>query len=229
MFTAVILAVSLAAGCVRRDEALENLYFELSSLIDNPTAERSENLREVISFNVYINGEMFEQTFSEEGDDNVYKYQSAVIARNCHKSFYLEDSGLKETLKTGEYYKITGRIGGSVRYTEDNKVHYILEIFAEDTEILKEYNAECEEGRIFEVRSGSSSGKFCFTGAHCTKDSEGDLIILYYTFENTGSEDAAPMIERFEIRQNNNLLEVVNSVPYEADPDAYPSGGTAAA
>ena len=228
LFTAVIFAVSLAAGCAKSETALEDMYFELSRLIDNPTAERAEILSGEITFNVYVTGEMFEQTFSDEGDDNVYKYQPAMIARNYINSFYLEVSGLKEPLKMGEYYKIKGRAGGSVSYTADNKVYHILEIFAEDAEILKEYNIEFETDKIFEVRSGSSFGKFYFKGAHYGKDSEGDLIILYYTFENLGSAEAAPMIERFEISQNKILLESVNSVPDEADPSAYPSGGTAA-
>ena len=85
-----------------------------------------------ISFSVYVCEEMSELTFRDEGDDKAHKYQSGMISRSSRQLFYLEVSSLAEPLEKEEYCRITGRIGGSISCTENNKMYYIPEIYAED-------------------------------------------------------------------------------------------------
>ena len=163
----------------------DEVYAELSSLISNPS--KSTDMDGEVSFVGYIDSEPFEQTFKDEGD-KVYTYQAVYICRNMKEPIFIDVTDIKDRLPEESYAKITGKVAGSVYWIEDNKQKEVVDFKVSKIEPFTISEEEPNTENKLELKSGSYSGTFEFVGAHRSKDSFGDVVVLYFNFTNTAPD-----------------------------------------
>ena len=198
MLNNIVNTVNEAAkGTTKTDE---EIYSALSSLVSNPTG--STTLEGTVTFVGYISSDPFEESFDDE--DKVYKYQTVYIARNTDAPIYLDVTDIKEPLPAESYAKITGKVVGNVYWTVDNKRKEVLDFHAEKVESFTKSEAEPDTTNKLDLKSSSNSGTFKFVGAHHSKDSFKDVIVLYFNFTNNAPDT------NVKLNQANNLLGAVD-------------------
>jgi len=170
----------------------EEMYSELNRLIKNTDA--STKLTGDFTFVAILYDEAEEIEFEEE-DEAPGMYHSAGISRNWDDYFLLDVTNIDGDFHSGDIVKITGQTDGTIYWTEDNKQIEVLAIKASKME--KYEPEEVEEVVSFEIDIDGNTIEFI--GAHKTKDTFGEAIVVYFNFKNNGSNDATPNFSDFYV------------------------------
>jgi hypothetical protein len=171
----------------------EALYSDLSASVSDP--DRDSSIDGKLTFTCYVYGEPFEEEFEEEpGVKHIF--QEAYIARN-DDYFLLNVKDLKESLKPDSYYTITGKLNGTVYWTEDSEKVTALDVLATDAKPFTPKKDKANTGSS--VTADGNTYKFL--GAHKSEYQLGDCVVVYFDFKNNGSNEAAPRISDFPIYQ----------------------------
>ena len=160
----------------------DEVYEKLSSLAANPAGKT--DLTGSITFTVYIASEPTEQTF---GDDTIYLYQAVYISRS-DDVIYLDVTGIDTKLPEDSYATVTGKVNGSISWTEDNKKVEVLDVKATKMEAFTPSEEDPNTENYLQLKSGTYAGNYEFVGAHFSKTSFDDVIVLYFNFTNTAPD-----------------------------------------
>ena len=166
----------------------DKVYYELSRLINSPTAT-SEIDNKTVSFVAYIATETFEETFT--GEDKVYTYQLAYISRNT-EPFYLDVTDV-DAPEQGTYVTVTGTVTGSVYWVEDNQQEEILDFHAKTVEPFEVPEVEPDYENLLTLVDGTTKGSIEFLGAHRSKNSFNDLVVVYLEYTNNSESSITEM------------------------------------
>jgi len=165
----------------------EDIYASLKSLISNPDGDT--DLTGSFTFIACILSEPFEQTFDDS--DKVYMYQEVYISREINKTFYVDITDIKNPLPANSYATITGTVSGSIYWTEDNKQVKVLDIHATKMVEYKISDKKSNTSNKISLKEGTYSGDLEFVGAHYSKTSFNNVVVLYIKFTNTASDSPA--------------------------------------
>jgi len=224
---AIILCITLAlCGCDALLPAAspEEVYSKLDSLVSNP--DGSTDLNGSVTFVAYIASEPFEETFT--GEEKVYTYQVAYISRNDRKPIYLDITDIDTVLPADSYASITGTVTGNVYWTADNKQEKVLDFHATNMEAFSVPETEPSTVNKLDLADSPYSGTFEFVGAHYSKNSFNDVIVLYFNFTNTAPESNVKisgisiLLDRMYISVGEQYITNASSAfkPEELDPGA---------
>jgi len=199
----------------------EDVYSELDTLVNSP--DRTTNLTGSFTFVAYIACEPFEQ----ELEGTTYMYQEVYISRNLQNSIYLDVTGITETLPENSYATITGKINGSIYWTEDNKKVEVLDIKASKMAAFTPSEDEPNTENNLQLSRLSTKGTYEFVGAHRAKSSFEDVIVLYFNYTNTGADtntkinDVDYMLtKKADIYHGDSKLKTTSQSAKELDPNA---------
>jgi len=157
-----------------------DMYSELSYIIDHP--DGNTKLSGTITFSAWLSSETFEQTFT--GEDKVYLYQLGYISRYTDKPIYFDVTDLATTLPEDAYATVTGEIVGTVYWTEDNKQVEVLDFHVDKMVEFTLPESNPDTTNKLNVIDGTRNGTFSFVGAHYSKTSFDDVVVVYFNYTN---------------------------------------------
>ena len=172
------------------------LYSELSSLISNPDSKT--DLTGKFTFAVYVAEEAQEVEFDDEPGVK-HQYQAAFISRS-EKYFMLDVKDLDKPLEPDSYYSVTGKLNGSVYWTENNKKVSALDISATGAKPFVPDNDKVNTG------PGYADGlvSYTFLGAHYTEVMVSrKAVVVYFDFKNESDDSTSPNLSRLGFYQGN--------------------------
>lgn len=226
-FVLILVLAMLATGCTPFDgESIgglfggasanlseEEIYSELDYLIGNPKSTGSSELDGQFTFIAYLIDDAEPITFSEHDEG---MYHAACISRRYEDYFFLEVGDIETTFSAGDIVKITGELNGTIYWTEDNAQVDVLDIKASSMESYEPPDITANHSSTIAVDGNGIE----FLGAHWTRDSFNDVIVVYFTFTNNGSIDAAPSFSDFYIEYNDEDLSKSMFSLDDVDPSA---------
>ncbi|MDR2501965.1 MAG: hypothetical protein LBC78_01805 [Oscillospiraceae bacterium] len=184
-----------SGGSLSQDE----IYRNLDMLVSSPSSQTNNPINgKTITFTAYIHTEPFEESFEEEDGD--YRYQVADISRSVDSAngFYLEVSDIAETPAVGDIVVVTGKINGTVFWTEDGERVEVLDVKASKIEPLTASEPTADTTSPFDYSNWLSAGTYTVKGAHYVEDVFGDkYVAVYVDFKNTYTKDCAPQFSEF--------------------------------
>ena len=201
-----------------------NVYEELSRLAGSPT--NSTDLSSV-KFVAEIASEPFELTIEEEK----HMYQEVYICRAYDDPIFVNVNSIETPPAAGTYATITGRLDGSIYWTENNKREEVLDIRATAMEAFTVSESEPSTANKLSMKDGTYAGDIEFVGAHYSKNTFGSVIVVYYNFTNTAAETnvkfngSSYMLGQFDVYHGDMFTESSNAfAPDELDSAALKAG-----
>lgn len=158
-----------------------DMYSALTYAIDNPD-NSSTTLNGKLTFSAWLASETFEQTFT--GEDKVYTYQLGYISRYTDKPIYFDVTDLATTIPEDTYVTVTGEIVGTVYWTEDNSQVEVLDFHVEKMDAFTVAEPTVDTSNSLTVIDGTRNGTFSFVGAHYSKTSFDDVVVVYFNYTN---------------------------------------------
>lgn len=180
----------------------EELYSKLSHAIGSPANLQEDYLPGTFTFTALILSEPDEVDF---GDGDVCLFQVACIARRVDDYFLLNMTDIADTPGENTVVIITGKIAGTVYWTEDNKRVEKLEIKAYKIKPCPETNDEPETG----AKVRDDFYVYEFLGAHLSPNNVSGnfkVIVLYFNFTNQSDRNARPAPRQFFFYQGDARL-----------------------
>ena len=223
----------LLAGCSAVDEltgavtdssssgeetSANTLYEDLNTHIMNPSSPYlPASLEGSFTFYAMILSDSHEMTFD---DDTSGIYYEAAISRNAKDYFFLNVTDVEGEFNPGDIIEVTGELNGLVYWTEDNSQVDILDIKASEIEPFTPEEIEPNTTGVVTLEDGN---EIEFIGAHMSRDSFDDVIVVYFSFTNNGKTDATPVFSRFYVEYNAEEVSTTIFPPEEVDPRALES------
>lgn len=202
-------------------QSQEQIYGALASAILSPDHIDLNKWGKEISFTAMLYGDVFEQEFEEE-ENGVYLYQQAFIARE-DESFFVDVTDIKETFESGAIVTLTGKVQGSIYWTEDNAKVEVMDFKATAIKEFPEEERKPETASKMTYTANNGAGDYEFVGAHKATNAQGDVIVVYFNYTNTGAESEAPTTGQFTVYQGDYLLDKSALEPSDVDSSALPS------
>jgi len=159
-----------------------DVYEELASLSANPNA--SSDLSGSFSFVAEVVSEPFEMTL----DGETYTYQEVYICRNYDDPILVDVADVETPAEGGTYATITATWTGSIYWTEDNKRVEVLDLKGKKMEPFTVPDIEPSENESIHLEKYSYNGSIDFVGAHYTKNSFNDVVVVYFNFTNNAPD-----------------------------------------
>lgn len=202
----------------------DKLYADLDTLISSPeTLDSSLNdyLDEEITFTAVVLSDPEEWEFDEE-DGGTQLYVWAAISRNDYDELLINIDSIPEAdyPADGDIIIVTGAIEGTIYSIEDGEQSDFIDFMASEiTPIDPDFDPDT--ANKITVGRGSPEGEISFVSAERTKDSFGDVVLLYFEFTNTGDTSIAPATGEITFYQGDNLLTTsIHSVDAALDSSA---------
>ena len=180
----------------------EKVYENLDRLIGYTKGLENTDLTGSFTFVCMVYDEGEEIYFEDE--DYKGHYYAAGISRNWDDYFMLDTIGLDGSFKPGDIVKVTGETDGTIYWTEDNNRVEVLCVKASAIEAYEPEDISEKTGATITLDDGN---EIEFVGAHLTEDSFGDAIVVYFSFKNNGSKEAAPNLSAFYIEYDGSEAE----------------------
>ena len=195
------------------------VYEDLNTHIINPSSPYlPASLDGNFTFYAMILSDSHEMTFD---DDTGGIYHEAAISRNAKDYFFLNVTDVEGEFAPGDIVEVTGELNGLVYWTEDNSQVDILDIKASKIAPYTPEEIEPNTTGIFTLEDGNEVE---FIGAHRSTDNFDDVIVVYFSFTNHGSKDAAPNFSSFYVEYNTEEVSTTIFPPEEVDSRALESG-----
>ncbi|MCL2654525.1 MAG: hypothetical protein FWD65_02335 [Coriobacteriia bacterium] len=197
----------------------EDLYQKLNTAISSPDRAKSSDLPGTFTFTAKALSDPANVTV--DGKDCVYI--SARISRNINDDFAIDLTDLAAASRPakGDLVKVTGKLDGTVYWTEDSKRVSLLDIKASKIEKLPESTIKPSTKSTVTV----GSAQYTFAGAHFGTDALGKVVIIYFDFTNKATADASPDLRKFFVFQGDGLLDSEGISVKGADPHALAANG----
>lgn len=196
----------------------EEIYSRLSSLISYPEGSAGV-LDSKFSFVAVLLGDIEEMEFD---DAESGLYYPAYISRNEDDFFYIEASAIEQEFHEGDMVKVTGSLNGTIYWTEDNEQVEVLDVMAS---AMEAYEPEAIEPDYSGIALDKNGNEIELYGAHATKDSFNDAIIVYFTYKNNGSDSSAPSLGQYYVEYNGEQVGTTIFSIDEVDAGALEASG----
>jgi len=198
-----------------------DVYEELASLAANPDSK--SDLSGSFSFVAEVASEPFEMDL----DDEMYTYQEVYICRQYDEPILVDVAAIENPPKAGTYATITATWTGSIYWTEDNKRVEVLDLKASKMVPFTVSEEEPSYDSNIHLEKYSYNGDFEFVGAHYSKNSFNDVVVVYFNFKNNAPDSnvkmsgASTLLSTLDIYHGDAYAKTSTAFkPEELDPSA---------
>jgi hypothetical protein len=166
------------------DSTEEKLYSQLSSMVSRAT--KGESMKNTLPSTIEFRARILDKAVhmkTEEGEGVVYL--PARISRNKN-SFFLNFTSIPgKHPKPGDVVSVSGKLANTgVSWIEKNELRHALLIHVEGVEVV-EPKVETQKVSKIELTKPGTQGMLEFKGAHLTRDSFRQAIVVYFNFTST--------------------------------------------
>jgi len=201
-----------------------DVYEELASLAASPSRKTDVSAVKFVA-------EVASDPFVVSIDEEEFTYQQVYISRAYDDPIFVNVSGIENPPEAGTYAVITGRLDGSIYWTENNKREEVPDILASGIEAFEVSDAEPDTSNTMSFAQGSYMGNLEFVGAHYAENAFGRVIVAYINFTNTAPESNVKlnglgyMLGRFDVYHGEAIAKGSSAfAPDDLDPGALKAG-----
>ena len=202
-----------------------DVYEELASLASNPNG--NSDLSGSFTFVAEVASEPFEM----ELDGENYTYQEIYICRSYDDPILLDVGSVAAPAEAGTYSTITATWTGSIYWTEDNKRVEVLDLKGSKMEPFTVSDAEPDMTNNIHLEKHSYNGNIEFVGAHYSRNSFNDVVVVYFNFKNNAPDTntklsgVSTLLGMLDVYHGDMFASGSNSFsPDELDPGALKAG-----